>query len=915
MSEKANSPGDCSGPVPYVLCDLACEVSQYRKQQNVKSPDVFGKENVHYTDTNIHIVSDKKQASHSCLNKNLELYHNVSNANYGTTEHTGRSTGTAQCEENTNSLMTGQSEGPGVVSLFVPILDLDSCRDKKELPSLRRRSPTNRHEGLPKETSPFILEKVCELLSKVSANEQRNFLRPKSPLPHSDTSRATIPKNRSLTRDSKARAHEERVIRKWKSVVEKSKAIRKQKSIAVFLSPSDNRMQLPSQISPTSLRKYKWERGDSGIWIKVYIDDENGIDNQVIQHLDKGRECYELGKQSTFRNDSVGSSSTSSFKTSGSHPSKPASKEIGITVIEKSGASLSTFKGSTSYSNIKTSQQSVDHNFQFSEPLRNSEDTNNTAQETMILSSTRLIKSEDHKEANQQLDEQKDGILLMTHKMVSDSKTEPFTSTSSIGREHDLVASNPDIETTSSTCATETTKLDQNVGSLHQGHSNTKLATRPADNSKNAGKLQRKSKTHLWPTVAESLKMFQKSRAVVPSWEHYKKEQTQGIHDPSRKHNTSATESNMKNDNLRKQQINATRGLSSGSENNLITNIGENCMKSERTLLAFREESHTVRDATTVSFVHNNSSFTLKMPSSTLSDSNICTTTKAVSTTVTGKCARPQTLEPSRQISAKLQDSVANALRSVERSIKSSWTTPSASERTLPPSPTITLPPDAISVRHSPQRTSPTDTYTASVADQFNLNATSSSNNSENTDLSSSSDADSATPVVETVRPVKSEKNKPTPSLSQSEQENKQHRKHATPLPQAEYSQMKHLRQEMSQKIISQSSLALSSCSIPESQAISAVTTNSDTTAALPDPPAETIGQPGVRRHVPSTKLISVSVWDTHDGDKSLRGARRMWASEDKHVSILEDVHVWSLCVRICPTVVILSLENIVNTK
>ncbi|XP_055868914.1 uncharacterized protein LOC106055773 isoform X3 [Biomphalaria glabrata] len=144
-------------------------------------------------------------------------------------------------------------------------------------------SPSPHPDHPPKEKSPFILEKVCELLSKIS-KDTTEVIRPKSPLPLAEEVKPLAPRPQEAAPPQVDSEKERgvRVVKKWKSMIKKSRVVAIRETLKVKMSGTEeNPTPLTAPLSPTPQRKYKWARGDAGIWKKVYLDENGQVNSEI----------------------------------------------------------------------------------------------------------------------------------------------------------------------------------------------------------------------------------------------------------------------------------------------------------------------------------------------------------------------------------------------------------------------------------------------------------------------------------------------------------------------------------------------------------------------------------------------------------------------------------------------------------
>ncbi|KAK0066416.1 microtubule-associated protein futsch, partial [Biomphalaria pfeifferi] len=148
-------------------------------------------------------------------------------------------------------------------------------------------SPSPHPDHPPKEKSPFILEKVCELLSKIS-KDTTEVIRPKSPLPLSEEVKplAPCPQEAAPPQVDSEKERGVRVVKKWKSMIKKSRVVAIRETLKVKMSGTEeNSTPLTAPLSPTPQRKYKWARGDAGIWKKVYLDENGQVNSEISEEF------------------------------------------------------------------------------------------------------------------------------------------------------------------------------------------------------------------------------------------------------------------------------------------------------------------------------------------------------------------------------------------------------------------------------------------------------------------------------------------------------------------------------------------------------------------------------------------------------------------------------------------------------
>ncbi|XP_059175095.1 uncharacterized protein LOC131955133 isoform X2 [Physella acuta] len=323
--------------------------------------------------------------------------------------------------------------------------------------------------------------------------------------------------------------------------------------------------------------------------------------------------------------------------------------------------------------------------------------------------------------------------------------------------------------------------------------------------------LEDPKKKYTWPTVAESLKRFQKSIAAAPNRGHRARDAT---------YNTSPKLSTYRK----------TPGQRPAAPP--YTSADNDEIRDDHSTLSESTQDKVLEDT---------------LPSASELISKILTEFQENTSVKTASSPEHKPADPHPVVD----------VRAKSRTQRTVWAPPTVPERVLPPSPVITLSPDAILRSAVPAldltvrpAVPATDSSTACSARAVS-------------DVSSD-----AKDMTSTVLPLKKSltSTRSAPVLLQHVMEDQPYVKlpevpsHPTGLPLKPSS-------ESSGDSVDNNPYDQSSVTSPRS---------------------------GSRRNMQSAKLISVSVWDTHDGDKN-RPSRRLWTPEEKPIlagiSEIEEVH------------------------
>lgn len=425
------------------------------------------------------------------------------------------------------------------------------------------------------------------------------------------------------------------------------------------------------------------------------------------------------------------------------------------------------------------------------------------------------------------------------------------------------------------------------------------LKAEKVEDSARAENEDQASRKYTWPTVAESLKRFQKSIAVSSPRVHLQRGREQQFAIHIKKETTVPSAAN----NVGVEDKPRTyKGIGSS---NAVINYGRS-----------KDHNQPFKHSTTSNSqgVQPNDSKESTIPGDVTTSGNEISSPKPTEdsdfsspevrrdeppVTVPSvmlpsiRSPRPHTLNPPQQASFSVQVSHGGSSGTGSNSC---WSAPSAAELTLPPSPVITLSPEAVAVRDAPGKALP-------LVDHKKISL------ARSIESSPLSDSDAVTPVPETSAPVfqklASALLRPQPHIQQTNT--------ASPLQSHQHNQ---LTQQTSQSSLShglpQEIIKNVTAGSRNGHTESTLVTSSATRASTEAPEQTSVSspEPGVRQHIPSTKLISVSVWDPSDRDWTLRSARRLWTSEDKHVSLC--VPISFVCLYYCPVLLVFEiLKNI----
>ncbi|RUS82502.1 hypothetical protein EGW08_009716 [Elysia chlorotica] len=160
-------------------------------------------------------------------------------------------------------------------------------------PFLRPTSPPFRSSS-PRPSPPSVLPKPPMKAKLASEPKELNPLSVTIP-PNSDSAETDLQKPTVLVVDTvpvagrkqgdETKTGDGRVVRRWKSMVHKSKVLAIRESLNEKLSIEEASVltHLSAPVSPSPPRKFKWARRESGIWYKQYQDGGCSLDNSFSE--------------------------------------------------------------------------------------------------------------------------------------------------------------------------------------------------------------------------------------------------------------------------------------------------------------------------------------------------------------------------------------------------------------------------------------------------------------------------------------------------------------------------------------------------------------------------------------------------------------------------------------------------------